>query len=781
MPDDISLEHMKFAVGQRVLRTEDPRLLTGGGQYTDDTSLPGQAYLVLVRSTVAHGEIKSIDTAAAKKAPGVLGVWVGKDLEADGIGGLPCAMPLKSRDGKPLIVPYRPPIAVGRVRHVGDPIAAVVAETLAQAKDAAELIEVDIAPLPAVLDAAEADKPGAPLLFDNVPNNLCLDYHDGNAEKTAEAFKNAAHVTRLRLDNNKVVVNAMEPRAALATYENGKYTIYTGSQGVVGLRNSMAANVLKTEPKNLRVISNDVGGSFGMKGQPYSEAIASLYAAKKLGRPVKWVADRSESFLADHQGRASIFDCELALDKEGNFLGLRLTGYGDMGAYLTAMGPGPSAMVLSRNIISVYKTPVVSVSTKCVFTNTVPTGPYRGAGRPESKYIMERLIDQAARETGIDRIELRRKNLIPKSAMPYNVPIGIVYDSGDFVGCLDKAVVAADVRGFTQRKADAKSRGKLRGLGIACYLETTAPAGVELGDIRFNDNGTVSFITGSRDFGMGHRAPMQQLLSQQLGIPFDKITVIQNDSDLMIGGGGSGGSRTMISTGGAALEAAGQVVDKGKKLAAHALEVAAEDVEWGQGRFRIAGTDRSIGLLELAKLRRERKDWPADLPEKLDSAVVHKTSPSSYPNGCHVCEVEIDPDTGVVSVLKHTVVDDFGVMVNPMIVEGQVHGGVAQGLGIVLAERTVYDEDGQLLTGSFVDYAIPRAEELPSIKFDTNPVPCTTNPIGAKGCGEAGVAGSLPSGMCAVLDALWDVGVRHLDTPATPARVWQAIKDAKRS
>ena len=780
MPNDIGLEQMKFAIGQRVSRTEDSRLLTGRGQYTDDMSLPGQAHLVLVRSSLAHGTIKRIDAAAARRAPSVLAVFTGADLEQDGIGGIPCALPLKSRDGSALKVPYHPALAVGRVRHVGEPVCAVVAETLAQARDGAELVAVEIDGLPALTDPAEAARPGAMALFESVPGNVVLDWHQGDAAKVEAALKVAHHVTRLRLENNRMVVNAMEPRAALATYEpgDGKYTLFSGSQGVMGLRGSIAASVLKIEAKKLRVVSNDVGGSFGMKGQPYSESVACLYAAKKLGRPVKWTADRSESFLSDHQGRASVFDCELALDKDGNILALRLTGYGDMGAYLTAMGPAPASMVLSRNIISVYKTPAVSVSTKCVLTNTVPTGPYRGAGRPESKYIMERLIDQAARDMKLDRVEMRRRNLIPKEAMPYSAPVGIVYDSGDFIGCLDEAVKQADIAGFAGRKAQSKTTGRLRGLGLACYLETTAPPGTELADIRFNADGTVTLITGTRDFGTGHQTPFRQVVAERLQVPYDKIRVVQNDSDMMVAGGGSGGSRSLIATGGAVIEAAGKIIEIGKRLAAHALEAAVEDIEWGSGGFRVAGTDRRMDLIALAKAARERPNWPADLPRALDVAVNHATAPSSYPNGVHVCEVELDPETGMANVLRYSVVDDFGVMVNPMIVEGQVHGGIGQGLGQVLLEQTVYDEAGQLLTGSYMDYAMPRADDFPSISFASRPVPCTTNPLGVKGCGEAGNAGSLPAGMNAILDALAELGVAHLDTPATPHRIWQAIRAA---
>ncbi len=781
MPDDAAFD-LRFAVGQPVLRTEDPRLLTGGGRYTDDVSLPNEAHAFILRSTVAHGRIKAIDTAAAAKAPGVLAVVTGKDLEADGIGGLPNIMPLKGRDGNPLKAPNHPALATDRVRHVGDGIAAVIAGTLAQAKDAAELIEVEIETLPAVVDMTQARAKNMPVLFDEVPENLCLDWLEGDPAAVDAAFAKAAHVTKLRLDNNRVVCNAMEPRAALASYDPAaeKYTLYAPSQGAFGLRGAIAANVLKVPPPKLRVVSGDVGGSFGMKGQAYDGTVITLYGAKKIGRPVKWVAERHESFVTDQQGRASLVDAELALDKDGNFLAVRINGWGDCGAYVTAMGPAPFTNVLTKNLISVYKTPVFSVAMQAVFTNTVPTGPYRGAGRPESKYVMERLIDQAARDTGIDRIELRRRNLIRKDQMPYKTPSGALYDSGDFPGCMEKALEAADWKGFPARRAESEKRGRLRGIGLATYLEITAPPGKELADIRFNDDGTVTLIMAGKDMGTGHSSPFAQVLAQTLGIPFERIRLDQSDSDLMRGPGGSGGSRSAIASSGAILQASEAVIENGRKLAGHVLETAVEDIEFAQGRFRVAGTDRSIGIMELAERTRGLAGLPEGVPARLDAWVSYDTTPSTYPNGCHVCEVEVDPETGETHVLRYTVVDDFGTMINPMVVEGQVHGGIGQGVGQALLERTVYDNHGQLLSGSFMDYAMPRADDLPSIAFSTNPQPATTNPLGVKGCGEAGTAGSLGATPCAVLDALATRGVTHLDTPFSPDRIWEALHRAEK-
>ncbi len=769
----------RFAIGQPVLRTEDPRLLTGRGRYTDDVSLPRQAYASIARSVQSHGRIAHIDTAAARAAPGVLAVYTGADFEAEGLRGFPHAMPVKSRDGSPIKVPYYPALAVGRVRHVGQAMAVVIAETAAQARDAAELIAADLEALPPITDMRVSQD--SPALFDDVPGNLCVDFFDGDEAATAAAFAKAAHVTRLRLDNNRLVVNAMEPRAALADYDRAeeKFTVHAGSQGAFGLRNSLAA-VLDVPPEKVRVICGDVGGSFGMKGQPYDATVAVMFAARKLGRPVKWCADRQESFLTDHQGRASLIDCELALDRDGHFLAIRLTGWGDVGAYVTQMGALSPTAVLSRNLPSVYRLKAMAVTVRAVLTNTVPTGPYRGAGRPESKYIIERLIDQAARDTGIDRVELRRRNLVRPGDMPWTTPNGPVYDSGDFPGCLEAVLQKADWAGFAARRRESASRGQLRGIAVSSYLEHTAAPGKELADIRFNEDGTVTLVNAGKDFGMGHAAPYAQVLSQTLGIPFDVIKLDQSDSDQMIGPGMSGGSRSAVASSGAILEASQRVVENGRKLAGRVLEAAPADIEFNAGRFRVVGTDRTIGIMELAARVRTLKNLPEDMPKKLDAAVSHTTSPATYPNGAHVAEVEVDPETGSVKILRYSVVDDFGNMINPMIVEGQVHGGIGQGIGQALMERTVYDDEGQLLTGSLMDYCLPRAEDMANIDFTSRPVPALTNPLGVKGCGEAGVAGSLPTVVNAVLDALAPRGVTHIDTPLTPQRIWQALRDASR-
>lgn len=776
MPDD-SVHHIpKFGIGQPVLRTEDPTLLTGRGAFTDDHNAKGQAHAFILRSPVAHGAISSIDCSAARAAPGVAGVFTGDDLRRDGIKDIPCPVAVKSRDGSDAVVPSFPALAVGQVKHVGNPIAIVVAETLAQARGAAELIEPQISPLPSVSDPVAAAREGAPQVWESAPGNVCLDFHLGDDEATDAAFAAAAHVTSLELTNTRVVVNAMEPRSVVAEFDGDRFTVWAGTQGVTGYRAGIA-NILGVDQDKVHVISREVGGSFGMKGSAYAEAVACLYAARKLGRPVKWTADRSESFLSDHHGRASTLSLELALDGESLFMALRVKGVGDMGAYLTAMGPWPPTMVTSRNMISVYRTPAISYSVKCVFTNTVPTGPYRGAGRPESKFFLERLIDKAAVETGIDRVEIRRRNMVAPEEMPHETPVGLTYDSGEFEAVMDEALDRADYSGYPGRKQASAAAGRLRGIGIAPYLETTAPPGSELADIRFGDDGTVTLVTGTKDFGMGHATPFKQVVATRLGIPFERIRLVQHDSDEMsAGAGGSGGSRSLIAAGGAIVECGEAIIEKGRNLAAHVLEAAVEDIEFLDGLFSVAGTDRRIDIMALAAKAPEAAAQTGDLPESLSTKVNHSTSPSSFPNGCHVVEVEIDPDTGDVNIDRYCVVDDFGVVVNPLVVEGQVHGGIAQGVGQVLGEVAIYEEGGQLLSGSYMDYAMPRADDLSHIDFSTHAVPCRTNPLGAKGCGEAGNGGSFPAVYNAVMDALDGNRGHELGIPATPDRIWKALQ-----
>ena len=774
---EAALALTKFGVGQPVRRTEDPRLVQGQGRYTDDINLPGQFYAVMVRSTVAHGVIKGIDTAAAKAMKGVKAVLTGEDLKA--YGGLKCPLPLKSKDGSPIRYKPRPALPTDKVRYVGDPVACVVAETIAQAKDAAEAVTLDIEPLPAVLTAREAAQPGAPVLYDEVPDNVVLDYHYGDSAKVSDAFAKAAHVVKLPLVNQRLVVASIEPRSAIGEFDkkDEKWTLHSCSQGVFGLKNMMR-DILGAKPEQVRILTGNVGGSFGMKAASYPEYVCILHAAKLLGRPVKWTDERSGSFVSDHHGRDFDMTVEIAFDKRGVIQALRLTGYGNMGGYLAAFGPLLPTLNVAKNIVDMYRTPLMEVATKCVHTNTVLVSAYRGAGRPEGAFNMERTLDYAAAELGIDRLELRRRNFIKAKEIPFNSASGMVYDSGDFPGLFEEALERADVKGFKQRKRASKKAGKLRGLGVGCYLETTAAGTQEMGGIRFNDDGTVTIVTGTLDYGQGHAAAFAQVLVDKLGIPFERIKLLQGDSDQLVTGGGTGGSRSAMLSGTAIMQAADKVIDNGKQLAAHVLEASAGDIEFANGRFVIAGTDRAIDIMALAERARSLK-LPAGTPATLDVTHVTDPVPGTFPNGVHVAEVEIDPQTGAAQVVKYTAVNDFGTVINPLLVEGQIQGGVVQGLGQALLEGVVYDADGQLLTGSFMDYAMPRAHDAPDIAVFNRGVPTKTNPVGAKGCGEAGCSGGLPTVANAVIDALSELGIRHLEMPMTPARIWQAIQDAK--
>jgi carbon-monoxide dehydrogenase large subunit len=770
----------KFGVGQPVLRKEDDTLVRGKGKYTDDFNLPGQAYAWIVRSSHAHGIIKGIDTSAAKAMPGVLGVWTGADLASAGYGPYTCGLPLKNRDGTPLLQTNRAALMSDKVRYVGDPVAFVVAETLAQARDAGEAVVLDIEPLPAVTSAEEAAKPGAPQLYDHIPNNVALDYHYGDAAKVEAAFASAAHVTKLDITNTRVAVVAMEPRAALASYDrkSERYTIQVPTQGVAGNRANLAKNLLKVPNDKVHLLTANVGGSFGMKNINYPEYICILHAAKALGRPVKWTDERSTSFLSDSHGRAQQIHAELALDAEGKFLAVKVSGYGNLGAYITGVAPSPLSLNVGKNIASVYRTPLLSVDIKTVLTNTTLMGAYRGAGRPEANYFMERLIDRAADEMGINRLTLRKRNFIKPAQMPFPASSGVTYDSGDFQGVFNKALEISDHAGFAKRKKESRRRGKLRGIAVGSYLEVTAPPGVELGKIVFEDDGSVKLITGTLDYGQGHATPFAQVMSDQLGVPFESVKLVQGDSDIVHTGNGTGGSRSITASGMAIVEASKLVIEKGKKAAAHLLEAAEGDIEFAQGRFTIAGTDRSIDIMELARRMREGK-MPEGVPSSLDVDHTTKEVPSTFPNGCHVAEVEIDQDTGVVQIVRYTGVNDFGTIVNPMLVAGQLHGGVAQGIGQALMECVSYDESGQPITGSFMDYAMPRAEDIPMMAVGDHPVPAKSNPLGTKGCGEAGCAGSLSTIVNAVIDALSEFGIAHIDMPLTSERIWRAIQDAK--
>jgi carbon-monoxide dehydrogenase large subunit len=753
----------RFAIGQPVSRKEDPVLLRGEGRYTDDLSLPGQAYAVVVRSNHAHGVLRRVARDDALALPGVLAVYLADDLTQAGIGPMQASAG-KNRDGSDTPRPHQTALARDRVRYVGDPVALVVAETLQQAHDAAERVVLDVDRLPAVTSARAAAAAGAPLLHGEAPGNVAMDFHYGDTAAVAAAFARAAHVTRLDLRNSRVVVAPMEPRSALASFADGRYVLRVGSQGVFGLRNT-AAGVMQVPPEQVHVLTGQVGGSFGMKGF-YPEYPALLHAARVLGRPVKWTDTRSGSFVSDSHGRDHDITAELALDSEGMFLAVRVTGFGNMGAYLSNATTIPQSINTVKNVIGVYRTPLVEVSSRSMFTNTTPVGAYRGAGRPEGNYYMERLVDTAAAEMGIDRVELRRRNHIRPEQMPYAAPSAMVYDSGDFPALLDEALALADWDGFAARRADSRRRGKLRGRGIGQYLEVTAPASKEMGGISFDADGGVTITTGTLDYGQGHASPFAQVLSDRLGVPFERVRLVQGDSDRLVAGGGTGGSRSMMASGAAIAEASALVIERGRTLAADLLEAAEVDIEFSAGRFSIVGTDRGIGIMALA----------AQAPGGLDVQHVSEGAPSAFPNGCHVCEVEVDEETGVVEVVTYVMANDFGTLVNPMLVEGQAHGGVMQGIGQALLERTSYDRDGQLLSGSFLDYAMPKAIHAPKFVFASHPVPARTNALGAKGCGEAGCAGALPAVMNALVDALRERGIHHIDMPATPELVWEALR-----
>ena len=762
----------EFSIGKPVRRSEDPALVQGKGCYSDDVSAEGQAYGAVVRSRHAHGIIRSIDTDDARAMPGVLAIYTGADLAAYKPARSP--FPLKNDDGSPMRGNGTMFLATTKVRYVGDPIALVVADSEMAAREAAEAVIADVEPLPATVDARASAAPGAPQVYDDVPGNVALDHTLGDMAQAEAIIAGAKHVARLRIADNRVMVAAMEPRAALFEYDaaSERFTAHMQTQGVYGMRNNLAA-AMGVTPDRMHVLTGQVGGSFGMKGSVFPEYIALLHAARDLGRSIKFTEMRSESFVSDHQGRDHDVDAELALDADGNILAMRMTGYANLGAYMTPFGVLIGAINIHRNAQSVYRTPVIATNIKCVLTNTPPIGAYRGAGRPEGNYIMERMIEEAANVSGVDRIELRKRNHIRREELPFTTGVGSIYDSGEFSALLDAALEVADYKGFSARKAESASRGKLRGIGVGQYLEITAPPTNELGEIIFNEDGGVTMRTGTLDFGQGHATTFAQVLVSKLGVPFDRIRLVQGDSDQIRIGGGTGGSKSTMASGSAFIEASEQVIEIGKRAASHLLEAAVSDIEFSHGAFSVAGTDRSIGVIELARRLRMATSLPEDCPKSLDVSHVHKASPSAYPNGCHVAEVEVDPETGMVAVVRYTLMNDFGTVVNPMIVEGQGHGGVMQAIGQALLERVVFDDEGQLITGSFTDYAMPRAMEAPPFVVHNRPTITKTNPLGAKGCGEAGCAGGLPSVMNALVDALRERGVTHVNMPATPEVVWR--------
>ena len=770
----------KFGMAQPVRRVEDPRLLVGDGRYTDDIALPGAVFGVVLRSPHASAKVLSVGTSAASALPGVLLVVTGADLDADGIGGLPCQIPLKNRDGSARANVPHAVLATSEVRHVGDPVAFIVAETHQAARDAAELVEVEYDIQPSVTDLGATMDADAALVWPQAPGNVCFDWETGDKERTDALFAGAAHVTQLTVVNNRVVVASLEARAATAAYDPAteRFTLHTNTQGGWGIKSMLAKDIFQLPEDRFRVVTPDVGGGFGMKLFLYAEHVLTCYAARKTGRPVRWASERSEAFLSDTHGRDNITRGEIALDKDGKFLALRTRNVANMGAYLSTYAPFIPTGAGTKVLASVYDFQAIYANVIGVFTNTVPVDAYRGAGRPESNYLVERLIDAAAAEIGVDRIELRRRNMVAPAAMPYVTAMKQTYDSGEFQRVLDAALQKIDWAGFPGRRARSASKGMKRGIGMAYYLEATGGAPSERAEIRFAEDGYVDVFVGTQSTGQGHETAYVQLTVDQLGVDGSKVRIRQGDTDTIPTGGGTGGARSLYSEGQAILVTADSVIEKGKRAASETLEAAVEDIEFSAGRFSIAGTDRSMDIMALAGAQLARKAAGQDAT-LLDSAETASIENHTFPNGCHMAEVEVDPDTGSIAVLRYIVVDDVGKAVNPMIVRGQVHGGVAQGVGQAFMERTAYDpESGQLLSGSFMDYQLPRAADLPDIEVDLIEVPCATNPLGVKGAGEAGAVGSPPAVINALVDALSDAGVRSIDMPATPEKVWRAIRQA---
>jgi carbon-monoxide dehydrogenase large subunit len=769
----------EFSIGQSVRRREDPRLLTGRGRYFDDHKTADQLHAAIVRSPHAHAEIRGINARAALQMPGVHAVLTGEDYRADGIGTMPSMAPYKRRDGSPMYLPHRPAIAVGRAMHVGYPVAVVVADTLDLAKDAAERVAVDYKPLPAVVSALDAFEKGAPQLYDDCPNNEAYFYQAGDKTATDAAFVKAAHVVEQRLVINRVTANTLEPRGVTGEYDTGtgRYTLRCGFQRPWLFRNGIAETTLKIPESELRLVTGDIGGSYGLRGSIYPEIILMLWAARRVGRPVKWLSTRNEAHVSDDDARDNIVDAALALDKDGKFLAVKIRSFGNLGAFVSFRGAMPPVVNIGT-VVGVYTTPALHVAVSGMLTNTHCTSPYRGAGRPEASYMIERLIDIAADEMKIDPAELRRRNTIPPSAMPYKTPLTFTYDSGRFEENLDRAMALGDWAGFEARRKEAAGRGKLRGIGISNTIEQAADPTIETAEIRFDPLGGMTFVTGSISHGQGHATIQTQMLVDRLGVDPDQIKFIQGDTEAVAFGMGTGGSRSTTMSGGAIVMVSEKIVAKGKKLAAHILEAAEGDMEFRNGRFTIAGTDRGIGIHDVAKAAFDLGKLPKGMEPGLYETATYRATTANFPNGSHVCEVEIDPDTGATEIVRYAVVDDVGTVINPMLVKGQIMGGIAQGMGQVLMEDKAYDPDGQVIAGSFMDYAMPRAADFCSVVIEDNPVPTPTNPLGVKGAGEAGTVGSLSAGVNAIVDALSVLGIRHIDTPCTPFKVWQAIRAA---
>jgi len=773
-------------IGASVRRKEDQRFLTGKGRYTDDINRHGQLYAYFLRSPVAHARLKGVDTADAAAAPGVVAVFTGADMAADNVGSLPCGWVVTDRHGNPHKAPPHFPLARDKVRYVGDHVAMVVAESYAEARDAAELIEVDYEELEPLVDLRRASS--GPQVHDEAPGNLCYDWELGDQAAVDKALSEAARVVELDLVNNRLIPNAMEPRAAVAEYDSGtdSYTLFSTSQNPHLLRLILCAFVLGLPETKVRVIAPDVGGGFGSKIYAYAEETCCTWAAKKVGRPVKWTADRSEAFLSDAHGRNHLTKVKLALDAEGRFLALKVDTTANMGAYLSSFATCIPTYLYATLLAGQYATPVIYANVKAVFTTTAPVDAYRGAGRPEATYLIERVVEVAAREIGMDPAELRRKNFIQPDQFPYQTPVALVYDIGDYEPALDKALEMIDYKGFGARKAEAERRGKLRGIGFSAYIEACgiAPSAVvgalgagvglwESAQVRFNATGTVSVMTGAHSHGQGHETTFSQLVADKLGIPYENVEIVHGDTGAIPMGMGTYGSRSLAVGGSAIVRACDKVIEKGRKIAAHLMEASVEDVEFKDGKFSVVGTDKSKAMAEIAFTAYVPHNYPEGVEPGLDETAFYDPLNFTYPAGVHIAEVEIDPDTGITEIVDWVAVDDFGRVLNPMIVEGQVHGGIAQGVGQALLENCVYDpESGQLVTGSYMDYCMPRADDLPSFRVGITVSECTHNPLGVKGCGEAGAIAAPAALMNAITDALG----QEIDMPASPEKVWRVCQ-----
>ncbi len=771
----------EFDIGNSVPRTEDPRLLSGGGRYVDDIDLPGLCRAYVLRSPHAHAAIRAIDTGAARAMPGVHAVLTGADYAASGLGTIQAQLVLRQRDGAPMARPPFAPLAIDRTVHVGEGVAVVVADTLAHARDAAETVIVDYEPLAANVDTALADAEATPALWPAAENNESFVHFLGDRAAVDAGFAGAAHVVERRFVISRVTSNTMEPRAFVGCVDSGgRYTLHAAVHYPHRLRSALARDIFRLPENRVRVIAGDVGGSFGLRGGMYPEQILVLWASRETGRPVKWTCERSEGLISDHQGRDNVTDAALALDREGNFLAMRVRTRVNIGAYVATMAGGPATANLGT-LAGTYVTPAIHVETAGVFTNTNPTCPYRGAGRPEAAYVIEQLIDAASRALGRDPVDLRRQNTIPEDAMPYRTGLIFEYDCGAFEKNLDRALEIADRSGFEARRAAARADGRLRGIGISNTIERAGAPSQERALLRFDPSGTATLFVGTISHGQGHETIYKQIVAQTLGIDPATLRVEEGDSDALAIGGGTGGSRSATLGGSAVLRAAERIVDRARPIAAHLLEAAESDLEFADGAFCIAGTDRSVPLVEAARAAYLPSRLPPGHEPGLEAGAGYVARVENFPNGCHVCEVEIDPDTGIVEVVDYSVVDDVGTVLNPLLLKGQIHGGVAQGLGQAVMERIVFEPgSGQNLSGSFMDYAMPRADDMCSFRVEANPVPTATNPLGVKGAGEAGTVGALPAVTSAVLDALAPLGIESIAMPASPETVWRAIRGAGR-